>query len=245
MATSQSDAWEKIGNRIFMNPKPIREWEAANPELAKAWDEAWEDDEKWEAKAAKKRRFAGAPECLAHLGVPETVIASLKAGLTQTAALDAVTEWRKGKNAFLLLLGGVGSGKTSAAAKTIWDEFVEGGEEEVRGWAPRVDALFVPAYRLNGFSDYDKHHREWLKEICGTELLILDDLGTERMGDGELSCVQRIVSERHARLRKTIITSNLTAKAFKERYGDRVVDRIREVGTIKASGTDSLRKPPQ
>jgi hypothetical protein len=225
-----------------------RAWEAENPELAAAWTEALaEDDTRGKALDLARRQAAmaaGAPATLNKLGVPRPVSHALSAPRA-TPALLAAKEWWLSGRPVLLLLGGVGSGKTTGAAWVLLRQLErEAGVTHPSGGHPVDPAMFATAPEFNGLSDYHPESRAWLERLCRCTLLVLDDLGTERMGDGELSCVQRVISERHATNRRTVLTSNLTAAAFVARYGERVADRIRESGTVRASaepGQQSLR----
>lgn len=222
-----------------------RAWEAANPELAAAWTEALaEDDTRTKALDLAVRQAAlasGAPATLNRLGVPRPVSHALSAPRA-TPALAAAKEWWLSGKPVLLLLGGVGSGKTTAAGWVLLRQLErEAGVTHPSGGHPVDPAMFATAAEFNGLSDYHPESRAWLERLCRCALLVLDDLGTERMGDGELSCVQRVIGERHATGRRTVLTSNLTAEAFRARYGERVADRIREVGMVKGSGKTSLR----
>lgn len=220
-------------------------WEAAHPELATAWNAALEEDDvrtKARELAQKQTEAAhGAPATLARLGVPKPVAAALRAPRGSPALVAAKAWWLSGKPV-LLLLGGVGSGKTTAAAWVLLRQLErEVGVQRPSGGQPVDVAMFATAAEFNGLSDYHPESRAWLERLCHCQLLVLDNLGAERMGDGELSCVQRVIGERHATGRRTVLTSDMSGDAFRSRYGERVVDRIREAGMVKASGQASLR----
>jgi hypothetical protein len=146
---------------------------------------------------------AGAPATLNKLGVPRPVSHALSAPRA-TPALAAAKEWWLSGRPVLLLLGGVGSGKTTGAAWVLLRQLErEAGVTHPSGGHPVDPAMFATAPEFNGLSDYHPESRAWLERLCRCTLLVLDDLGTERMGDGELSCVQRVISERHATNRRT------------------------------------------
>jgi DNA replication protein DnaC len=60
--------------------------------------------------------------------------------------------------------------------------------------------------------------------------MVIDDLGVEYLDKNGnfLQRLDELIDERYSNYRQTIITTNLNVKAFKERYGERVADRIRE-----------------
>lgn len=65
------------------------------------------------------------------------------------------------------------------------------------------------------------------------ELLFIDDLGTElsnlKVYGNEFSPVTELLYTRYDSLRWTIVTSNLTDEQIREKYGDRIDDRMREM----------------
>lgn len=217
-----------------------REWEARNPELTVAWNAAIEEDgaRTDAATAAHQRHLAAPRHVLGRLGVPRQALDAL-AFPRATTALQAAKGWWLSGQAVLLLLGGVGSGKTTAAAWALARQLERtGAQPSGTMWEP---AMFVTAQELDGASGYRSDFREWQERLCHCGLLVLDDLGTERLGDGEQGAIQRVVTQRIATGRRTVLTANLDAAAFRERYGERLADRIRESGQVKGSGTASLR----
>lgn len=83
------------------------------------------------------------------------------------------------------------------------------------------------------------------KEMCEADMLAIDDMGTEpptqKSWGNEVSPMTELITERHRRLRYTVITTNLveTQKGdqIAERYGERLADRLRELcGKIKYGG---------
>lgn len=217
-----------------------REWEAANPELAAAWSAALAEDAARTdaAEKATQAALAGSPRILQRLGVPRQAVDALVAP-GATVALGAAKAWWLSGRPVLLLLGGVGSGKTTAAAWVLSKHLERVGAQP--SGTTREPAMFSTAQELDGASGFRQDFREWLERLCHCGLLVLDDLGTERLGDGEQGAIQRIVTQRIATGRRTVLTANLDAAAFRERYGERLADRIRESGQVKGSGTTSLR----
>lgn len=77
--------------------------------------------------------------------------------------------------------------------------------------------------------------------IRRTPLLILDDMGAEYRADWVLNKVDAIITHRYNQLLPTIITTNLTPEQIKEKYMERIYDRLRSTNTLIAAGGDSLR----
>lgn len=229
--------------RLMDRMNARKSWEQANPEIAAEWNAALLDDDAFERakEIVQKQAEASNGAALARLGLPRPILRALRAPKPSPALVAAKEWWLTGKPV-LLLRGGVGSGKTFAGAWVLLRQLErEAVAKRPSGGSSWDAAMFCTAPEFNGLSDYHPEARAWMERLCRCGVLVLDDLGTERMGDGELSCVQRVIGARHAGERRTVITSNLSADLFKARYGERVADRIREVGLVRDSGTTSLR----
>lgn len=72
---------------------------------------------------------------------------------------------------------------------------------------------------------YEKS-RDKLDAIEDTELLILDDLGTEYDTKFTASTIFDIINTRISRRKPTIISTNLNLNDIKNRYGDRIASRL-------------------
>ena len=223
-------------------------WEAANPEVAAAWNAAWEEDERWRVVQYKKqqaieseRRF---PDRLQTVGVPLRC-AELVRTASETPSQIAGKAFRSSECTFLLLLGGAGAGKSVAASwvlgDVLWPDVL--GNPRVDAELLRRKALFVRASEVSRVtaSDYDEEAQGFLERCMRVPWLVIDDLGAERAWDGWLARLDELIDARYGDRRKTIITSNLDSKAFKERYGERIADRIRHDGTVVTAGANSLR----
>ncbi len=150
-----------------------------------------------------------------------------------------IRESRRG----LYIHGSVGSGKTHimyAIGKHI---------EE----APSFGGLRVRAYNCtdllrdirNDFSSVDpyskKHILESLLEFKG--LLMIDDIGSEKLSDWVLETFYSIVNKRYEEVLPTIFTSNLPLSELAERIGDRTVSRMVEsCDVFEVSGEDRRLK---
>lgn len=224
-----------------------RAWEAANPELAAAWSAALaEDHEREQAaekRAAEMAALARLPQLASTLGVPRRCVDALTSP-RETPSLAAVMGFRSAEAAFLLLLGGAGSGKSVAASWAVCERLRDLLRRNHHAEAWRAGARFVRAGELAriAIQDFDEDSREEFERWCSVSLLVVDDLGTERAEDRWLSRFDELVDRRYGDRLKTIITSNLDGVAFKARYGERVADRIRHDGRIVSSGKESLRR---
>ena len=168
-----------------------------------------------------------------------------------TDALLAVRSFLESRARVLVLCGGVGTGKSIAAAEAfvapirkVLAQRVAVGDHE---WEKRVTVVggtWVSAPKLPRAVD------PWRYELdAGHEPIdpsrgvsVLDDLGTE--GDGQ-RFQEALATYIDARMNapKTIITTNLAKKDIRGRYGDRIADRLNHVGAcVELKGTSMRRK---
>jgi DNA replication protein DnaC len=78
--------------------------------------------------------------------------------------------------------------------------------------------------------------------IC--DLLVLDELGAEKVSDWTLERLLMVIGGRWAEERPTVITTNLTPDALGDRYGDRIVDRLMDGAVVCEMGGLSHRHGP-
>jgi len=204
------------------------------------------DDEKlaraeWERKRTElearqeERRLEG---MLASLGVKATTAKAVSSGrLDRTAALQGVEDQERFGRTFLLLSGGVGTGKTVAAASAAIAATKSGQR-----------ARFVKAGELSTQSSFGDAAEARMAELRRADVLVIDDLGLERLHDMWKQAFEDLIDHRWEEDLRTIITTNLppTADAGRQSirgvYGERVASRIRQKGLIVLCGTDDLRR---
>lgn len=149
-------------------------------------------------------------------GVPERLRDNLDE-ITETPLVKRVRRWLEGdRRAWCLVLaGGVGCGKSTAAALWLWERVELGANS--RRW--------YTAARVASLSRYDGS----VEPLVDARSLVLDDLGAE-FADRPGNSAERldyILTEREATYRPILITTNLNAGDFAARYSERIVDRIR------------------
>jgi len=135
----------------------------------------------------------------------------------------------------LAVMGGEpGVGKSVAACLWLWE--CCNGKPECMKWIQSGDLARGYAY-----------DREAFEGLIGVYALVIDDLGLEHLDDKGrfLELFEEIVSKRFSKMRKTLITTNITdAAVFFRRYGERINSRIHEDGAfIVCGGPDMRRKP--
>jgi DNA replication protein DnaC len=134
---------------------------------------------------------------------------------------------------FVILSGGVGVGKSIAAA--LW-------LRRMRDKHGACGMLWRHAHEVARVSGYG--HEEEQKQLEQCNFLVLDDLGVE-FSDAKgffAATIDSLIYQRHGNRRPTVCTTNLAASDFKERYGARVVDRIKQVGAFVQIAGDSRRE---
>lgn len=120
----------------------------------------------------------------------------------------------------LILAGSVGVGKTHAALAAARERHRRG--LSVAFW-PTVELW--DALRPGGDEDV-------LAEVCDVDVLVLDDLGMEKVTEWTLERLYLLVNRRHLDQRPTIATSNLIGKELRAAVSDRVYDRLVNERTV-------------
>lgn len=215
----------------------IVEQREADPAYQEAQQKQREADEA-RAEADKRRR---AVERLLAREVPvKDVDAILGGALTETRALEAARAFLASDRRILVLSGGNGCGKTTAASWLVAQDPVERYGAWGGAWPPHLHPRFLDVarlVRLPKFSD------EAMEPVERCSLLAIDDLGMEYADEkgAFLSFLDGLLNARYASQLRTVLTTNLRADAFKARYQGRIADRIREVGRFVEIGGESLR----
>lgn len=138
--------------------------------------------------------------------------------------IDLVSAWlAEGfqKKPWLLLCGGVGTGK-STMSKSIqdWYKYLTCGRKVFGIYT----ANYIAGNAINT-EEYEMLHK--------TPRLIIDDLGTESVSVNDYGNIRTpiidLLHSRYNERKMTIISTNLTPKQIGERYGDRILDRLKEL----------------
>ncbi len=206
-------------------------WERENPNLATDWNEALAIDARRarEAEEAElQRQELRRRERVALAMVPPRICAQLEQ-LQDTPAVRSVYQFIQGKLPVLLLSGGVGVGKTVAAALAV-------------RLALRPGTVWVTAFELSTMPLYGEGS-DARRRAKDAPFLVIDDLGVENLHDAFRPVLDDLVNHRaSAHALPTVITTNLDVDALKARYGARITDRLRESAQIVVCGKDSLRR---
>lgn len=188
-----------------------------------------------DAERERRRPF----EQMRRRGVPAKDHAAIAgSALSDTQAMEAAREMLANGGRILVLSGPKGCGKTTAAAWLASQEVQVTTADGRPQAAP--EPMFLDVSKLARLSRYKAEDVEPLEECS---LLVIDDLGMEYADEkgSFLATLDGVFNARYAAGLYTVITTNLPAKTFKERYGERIADRIREVGRFVELNGKSLR----
>jgi len=121
----------------------------------------------------------------------------------------------------LYLSGDVGTGKTHLAV-AVMNELIR---------RKRVPALFVTVPELldnlrGAYNDLGRNLDEWMDTVKNADLLVLDDLGSERPTEWVQERIFVIVNHRYREALPTIFTSNIGPKDVATQLGERTASRI-------------------
>lgn len=140
---------------------------------------------------------------------------------------NKVESWMDSGKPGLLLMGSVGTGKSTIARAIRW------------AWCKFLTVADMK--KCDWIADQIRADADWVNEIARARgLMVLDDLGTESKVWNEESMLP-ILFHRIDNWMPTVITTNLNSEQIRQRYGERVADRLRAYDKI-VMNYESLRK---
>lgn len=157
----------------------------------------------------------------------------------QTIA-QRVRGWYAGsRHPWLLLVGEFGSGKTALATGVVrlaLDDSVSA--------VFRVVPDLLTEIRATYNAEASTSEIDLLAALKAVELLVLDDIGAERMSGWVEEKLFEILNYRHNEHRRTVLTTNLPADALMRHVGERIFWRIKAMSErIAVSGNLRLSRP--
>jgi DNA replication protein DnaC len=201
------------------------------------------------ARILGRDRFEGSIHELAErAGVPTRTcrVLAAKEPLSETPALVAAREFVSEHRNFLLLLGGVGTGKSLAACWTLLSQRRQKTRDPVTGQDLPVPGeidfgliKFTRASEIARLSVFDD--RDTWDDLRTVHFLVVDDLGVEAETPLWTERVGELVDVRYGEELPTVITSNLDAAAFRARYGARIASRVNSDGIVANCGAGDRR----
>ena len=168
-----------------------------------------------------------------------------------TATHPAITAWAARaatdirEAGFLVLTGTIGTGKTHQAYGAL-RRIAEAGParfEMIATSAPDMYGRLRP-----GGSEKGTEHE--LKRLASVQLLLLDDLGTEKPSEWTEEITYRLLNERYNACLPLVVTTNLPVRAagapdLASRLGERIASRLSEMTTVVALTGPDLRRQPR
>jgi DNA replication protein DnaC len=121
----------------------------------------------------------------------------------------------------LYFCGDVGSGKTHLAVAVM---------NELMSYQ-RIPSLFVTVPELldnlrGSYNDPGRNLDEWMNSVKNADLLVLDDLGSERVTEWVRERIFVIVNHRYRETLPTLFTSNIGPKDLSAQLGERTASRV-------------------
>lgn len=201
----------------------------ASPEAIAEYDRSIAESRLVEERGLRKRRH----DALTASGIPLTdanMDAVVDGTLLSTQALRTTIAWLAGPRQVLVLVGDMGTGKTTAAAHAAMTRLARG---------PFVYVKEPTLARWVMFARYD---RQWSAAV-EAQTLVVDEVGTAEQRDfaDARAGLSRIVDDRIGQGRRTIVIGNLSEADLARRYDARMLDRLRDVGFVAEVRGPSMR----
>ncbi len=155
--------------------------------------------------------------------------------------IDVTAEWiTEQRTPGLLLCGTAGNGKTTLM-RAIADVYALATLRGDRGDVLEVRTVQATTVARLGRTSYDE-----FKALKLTPMLAIDDMGIEpttvlEYGNG-ISPMTELLTHRYDKQLFTVVTTNLTAKDIRTKYGDRIADRFNEMMTVVVFKDGTFRK---
>ncbi|EDD6845208.1 DNA replication protein DnaC, partial [Salmonella enterica subsp. enterica serovar Tennessee] len=115
--------------------------------------------------------------------------------------------------------GNPGTGKNHLAA-AIGNRLMNAGRSVIVITVADVMSALHASY------DDGKSGEKFLRELCGVDLLVLDEVGVQRETRNEQVTLNQIIDRRTASLRSVGMLTNLNHDALSKLAGQRVMDRM-------------------
>ncbi len=208
-------------------------WESANAEAAVEYAildaEYVTAEERLEGAKWQEVKEHYLAERMRRMGVPSNCVRAADS-VSETKALQAARAWFGLPQWSLVLFGGFGVGKTTAAAWCVQEWIRRGFRVK---WVRAPEASMSPLFGAEA---------NVFQEDCrACDALVLDDFGADRASDVWRTWLEDVLDARWGSQRKTLITvNNLDGDEFKARIGGRLTDRLRD-GSRLDCGAGSLR----
>lgn len=174
-----------------------------------------------------------------------------------TEAPAEALRWIEAPHDTLILAGPKGTGKTHAAwalyahhaANATWDTLRAGAAvfwslpQLLDRLRPGNEEYTKPSMSAWEGSSGAPHRIDHMHNAQHSSLLILDDVGAERLTDWGREQLFLLIDHRYNQMLPTIVTTNLTPAELKQNIGDRIADRLVQ-GALLVPMTGLSRRTP-
>lgn len=165
----------------------------------------------------------------------------------QQAALDKCVTYSNrliggDEGRFLIMTGRPGTGKNHLSC-CIGLEAIKSGMKVVFGRVDQLIRFVRDTYR----SGSNMTEMQAINKLVGCDLLIMDEVGTERGTDEDRRLIFSLLDDRYSNMKSTILISNHPVKSaggvdgLDKILGARIIDRMRECGDVIVFDWESYR----
>lgn len=125
----------------------------------------------------------------------------------------------------VLLLGGVGTGKTHLAS-AVANQIADSGYDTIFRSVSQIIRSIRDTWGKSG------EEQKLLELYRSVDLLIIDEVGVQAGSDNERNILFDIINGRYEEMKPTIMISNLTPDKFTMAVGQRIASRIQHDGKL-------------
>lgn len=189
----------------------------------------------------QRQKFIEFTRMLAASGVPEGLLQKMRfetfvvePGLKE--AFESMRDWTYPNPFGYLLCGSTGTGKTHLAIALINKLVRQGVTCQYVKFNLWID-------KLRASPDLDQVESEMIKLDC-SQVVILDDLGAEKVTEWSEAKLERILTSRLEKERPIFITTNLSEQGFASKFPERILSRIVGLCTVIEMQAEDKRVVP-
>lgn len=182
-------------------------------------------DAEWAKEYPRRQARAGVPPRFLHATL-ETVITETAPHREVLAVLRQFSETQGQKPANLLLVGGLGTGK-SFSGYALANAWLQVDRDVCVLTAIALIRQVRETWRGEG-----ERESTVIKRLATVDLLVLDEVGIQNGSANELTILTDILNQRYEHLKPTVVIGNLTIAEVTTVLGERAVDRFREGGRV-------------